>query len=571
MKISRFESQQFAIDESPTIKEQSISGKDLLLYGGNRSGKTLTFNALLYGLFGRRGTFGVTPGQSSTVELYFDSADAIIRDRSHEYQHDGNTLDVEEGVREHLGQEENVGLQFVPSNPSKQPLSRLSEDELLDRIRSVLSSEKQEAIERHRRAKSELEHLKEIRRRGESQPGVRELEERLDDLPVKDTRDRIEEIEDLLELIESGQIQEISDRLQQKDDVAEELDQLYDRRRELNQTLKEKRRELGDASRYTQQINDLIIDAIQEFTCPVCGRLVEEDTARNRLPDRCPQCARPRDLSDLRDRLEDRVSKADTQIETLKEEIGDLEEELAEVNADIDELQESEPELSDLNGFVRTALDQADHDIEKLHERTQRELQTHEEQLAELEEEQSIVEEQLKARRQLLDEFEEAIQVAEERVVELEEQAFDEVRERFTDRISEVYQEIAPDLGTDVGLTPDGELDFPGTGSEGIRPYDRLSSGERRLVNLAFAITMAEFARENDEAHDWEVLVLDEPLTNLESDIQDAAARYLRNTDIQCIMTSPLDRIQSHFRDDEAEIVGLDRIETEDTTLEEYL
>ncbi|WP_435181292.1 AAA family ATPase [Halorussus sp. AFM4] len=571
MKISRFESEQFAIDESPIIKEQSISGKDLLLYGGNRSGKTLTFNALLYGLFGRRGTFGVTPGQSSTVELYFDSADAIIRDRSHEYQHDGNTLDVEEGVREHLGLEENIGLQFVPSNPSKQPLSRLSENDLLDRIRSVLSSEKQEAIERHRRAKSELEHLKEIRRRGESQPGVRELEERLDDLPVKDTRDRIEEIEELLELIESGRIQEISDRLQQKDDVAEELDELYDRRRELNQTLKEKRRKLGDASRYTQKINDLIIDAIQEFTCPVCGRLVEEDTARNRLPDRCPQCARPRDLSDLRDRLEDRVSKADTQIETLKEEIGDLEEELAKVNADIDELQESEPELSDLNGFVRTALDQADHDIENLRERTHRELRTHEEQLAELEEEQSIVEEQLMARRRLLDEFEESIQVAEERVVELEEQAFDEVREKFTDRISEVYQEIAPDLGTDVGLTQNGKLDFPGTGSEGIRPYDRLSSGERRLVNLSFAITMAEFARENDEAHDWEVLVLDEPLTNLESDIQDAAARYLRNTDIQCIMTSPLDRIQSHFRDDKAEIVELDRIETEDTTLEDYL
>ncbi|WP_135535462.1 AAA family ATPase [Halostella pelagica] len=571
MKISRFESERFAIDESPTIKEQSISGKDLLLYGGNRSGKTLTFNALLYGLFGRSGTFGVTPGQSSTVELYFDSADAIIRDRSHEYQHEGNTLDVEEGVREHLGLEENIGLQFVPSSPSKQPLSRLSENELLDRIRSVLSSEKQEAIERHRRAKSELEHLKEIRRRGETQPGVRELNDRLDDLPVKDTRNRIKEIKELLDLIESGRIQEISDRLQQKDDVAEELNQLYDRRRELNQTLKEKRRELGDASRYTQKINDLIIDAIQEFTCPVCGRLVEEEIARNRLPDRCPQCARPRDLSDLRDRLEDRVSKADTQIETLKEEIGDLEEELAEVKADIDELQQSEPELSDLNGFVRTALDQADYDIEKLRERTHRELQTHEEQLDELEEEKSIVEEQLAARRQLLDEFEAAIQVADERVVELEERAFDEVREKFTDRISEVYQEIAPDLGTEVGLTQSGELDFPGTGSEGIRSYERLSSGERRLVNLAFAITMAEFARENEEVHDWEVLVLDEPLTNLESDIQDAVARYLRNTDIQCIMTSPLDRIQSHFRDDEAKIVGLDRIETEDTTLEEYL
>lgn len=571
MKISRFQSEQFAIDESPTIKEQSISGRDLLLYGGNRSGKTLTFNALLYGLFGRRGTFGVTPGQSSSVKLYFDSTDAIVRGRSHEYQYDGKTLDVQEGVKEHIGLEKNLGLQFVPSNPSKQPLSRLSEDELLDRIRSVLSSEKQEAIERHRRAKSELEHLKEIRRRGETQPGVRELEERLDDLPVKDTRDRIEDIENLLELIESGRIRKISDRLQQKDDVAEELDNLYDRRRALNQTLKEKRRELGDASRYTQKINDLIIDAIQEFTCPVCGRLVEEETARNRLPDRCPQCARPRDLSDLRDRLEDRVSKADTQIETLKEEIGNLEEELAEVNADIEELQKSEPELYDLNGFVRTALDQSDHNIEKLRKRTRRELQAHEEQLAELEEEQSIVEEQLTARRQLLNVLEESVQVAEDRGDEFEERAFDEVREKFTDRLSEVYQEIAPNLGTEVRLTQSGELDFPGTGSEGIRSYERLSSGERRLVNLAFAITMADFARKNDEVHDWEVLVLDEPLTNLESDIQDAAARYLRNTDIQCIMTSPLDRIQSHFRDDEAEIIELDRIETEATTFEEYL
>ena len=134
-----------------------------------------------------------------------------------------------------------------------------------------------------------------------------------------------------------------------------------------------------------------------------------------------------------------------------------------------------------------------------------------------------------------------------------------------------IYHDIAPDLGTEIGFTPEGELEFPGTGSEGARSYDRLSSGERRLINLAFAITLAEFAQENEDAHEWEVIVLDEPLTNLESEIQDAAARYLRETDIQCFMTSPLDRIQSHFQDDQAEIIPLDRIRTENTTLEEYL
>jgi DNA repair exonuclease SbcCD ATPase subunit len=177
----------------------------------------------------------------------------------------------------------------------------------------------------------------------------------------------------------------------------------------------------------------------------------------------------------------------------------------------------------------------------------------------------------LKERRELLAELDNAIEESEYEIEQLEGDAFDEIREEFTSRLSMIYHDIAPDLGTEIGFTPEGELEFPGTGSEGARSYDRLSSGERRLVNLAFAITLAEFAQENEDAHEWEVIVLDEPLTNLESEIQDAAARYLRETDIQCIMTSPLDRIQSHFQDDQAEIIPLDRIRTENTTLDEYL
>jgi DNA repair exonuclease SbcCD ATPase subunit len=573
MKINRLEIEKFAIEESPTINERSISGKDILLYGGNRSGKTLTFNALLYALFGRSGTFGIAPGQRSTVNMYFDSADAIIREpsQSHQYQHDEGVVDVEDGVAENIGPQKTVGLQFIPSNPADQPLSDISNNELLDRIRTILSTEKQEKIERHRRARSELNHLKEIRRRGENQPGVRELKDDLDQLPVSTTEDRLDDIEELQSIIESGRILVIRDRLQEKDDVAEQLDDLYDRRRDLEQTLKEKRRELGDANRYTKEINDLIIDAIQEFTCPVCGRLVKEKTARQRLPNRCPQCGRPRDLSELRDQLEEKISGADDRIEKLEEDIDDLEDKLSSVKSEIDDLQDSEPELSDLNPFVRTALKQADYDIERLKDRTENEIKTHRDKLDELYDEQERLKSQLDSRNELIEEVEDSIETANANISELEQEAFDEVRERFTDRLSEVYHAIAPDLGTDIGLTPEGEIDFPGTGSEGIRSYDRLSSGEKRLVNLAFAITIAKFARENEEGHNWEVLILDEPLTNLESDIQDAAARYLRDAEIQCIMTSPLDRIQSHFRDDDAEIVPLERIQTEETTLEEYL
>jgi DNA repair exonuclease SbcCD ATPase subunit len=571
MKISRLEIENFAIEESPTINEQSVEGRDLLLSGGNRSGKTLIFNALLYGLFGRSGTFGISPGQRSKINIHFDNAHIISRERSHQYEHEDGILGANEGVEKYVGPRKTIQLQFIASNPTNQPLSILSGQELLNRLRTILTNERQSEIERHRRAQSELEHRREIRRRGEDRPSIREIEEELDSLPVQQTRDRIADIEELRELIKSGEVESISARLQQKDEIASRLDDLYDRRRELEDTLKSKRGELADASRYTQEVSELIVDAIHEFTCPVCGRLVEESTARQRLPDRCPQCGRPRDLSELRENLRQKVDNADSRVDELKEDIADLEEELASVNAEINELTESEPELSGLNQFVRTALKQADYEIDSLQERTSEELQNHRENLEELESQQQTLNQQLKERRELLAELDNAIEESKYEIEQLEGDAFDEIREEFTSRLSMIYHDIAPDLGTEIGFTPEGELEFPGTGSEGARSYDRLSSGERRLVNLAFAITLAEFAQENEDAHEWEVIVLDEPLTNLESEIQDAAARYLRETDIQCIMTSPLDRIQSHFQDDQAEIIPLDRIRTENTTLEEYL
>ncbi|RLM91123.1 AAA family ATPase [Haloarcula sp. Atlit-7R] len=571
MKISRLEIENFAIDESPTITEDTISGDDLLLSGGNRSGKTLTFNAILYALYGRSGTFGVTSGQHSTVNVHFDNTDAVLRDRKHTYEQDGQSLNAGEGVKSYIGAEENVSLQFITANPANQPISALSGEDLLNRIRALLSAENQTKIKRHRRAKHDLVHLREIRRRGQERPSIRQLEENLNSLPISSTQNRIVEIEELRELIESGEIESISARLQAKDEVAERLDELYDRRRSLEDQLKQKRRELSDTSRYTQKVNDLIIDAIQEFTCPVCGRLVEEETARNRLPNRCPQCGRDRDLSELREQLREKVDSADDRIEGLKEEIGELEKELSEVKAEITELKESEPELQDLNQFVRTALKQAGYDIDQLQERTDTELAQKREDLEEFKSRKEELSTQLEKRQELLNAIDESISAAEAQIEELKQEAFEEIRETFTDRLSEVYQEIAPGLGTEVGLTPDGELEFPGTGSEGIRPYDRLSSGEKRLVNLAFGLTVAQFAQENEDAHNWEVLVLDEPLTNLESDIQDAAARYLRDAEIQCIMTSPLDRIQSHFQDDQSQIIQLNRIRTEATTLDEYL
>jgi len=571
MNLSRLAIENFAIEESPTINLQSLSGNDLLFYGGNRSGKTLIFNAILYGLYGRRETFGVSPGQRSQVTLHFDNADTIEREGEHIYRHRGEQIDATEGVKSYIGPKDTVRLQFVPSESSDQPLGRLSGPETLDRIRAILSISAQSEIEKHRKAISHLKHLKEIKRRGEAGHGIRELKSQIRELPIRDTENRIEDIEELQELIQSGEIFSIRDRLQDQGSVSESLDELYDRRREITQTLKQKGRERRDTVRYDQEVEDLIIDALQEFTCPICGRLVREQTARNRLPDKCPQCARPRDLDELRSRLSEKVSAADERIERLDDEIEELEGELDEVDAEINELQSQEADLESLNQFIRTALDQADYDIDQLQERTERELERHREELDQLQEKEEELSSALNVRRALIESFDESLQFASERISELEAETRQEVQEEFTDRISDVFQAIGSDLGTQVGISSDGELQFPGTGSEGVRTFSRLSSGERQLANLAFTITLAQFAQENSDAHEWEVLVLDEPLTDLESDVQDSVLEYLLDSDLQCIITSSLEEVRSHFRNSDAEIQPVNRITTQDTTLDEYL
>lgn len=97
MKINRLQIEGFAIEDYPTINKQNINGDDLLLTGGNRSGKTLTLNAILYSLYGPRATFGVQPGRQSEVEVIFDSGDRLDRGASgREYRHGGEVYDTED-------------------------------------------------------------------------------------------------------------------------------------------------------------------------------------------------------------------------------------------------------------------------------------------------------------------------------------------------------------------------------------------------------------------------------------------------------------------------------------------
>jgi hypothetical protein len=194
MKIERFQIEEFGIEESPQLNRPDIQGQDVLIHGNNRSGKTLTYNAIIYGFYGRKG-IEASPGDSSSVEVKFDNNHKLVRKRSgHVYKQNGQNIEADKVVSEKLGRRSITQLQCLPSNIDNQPLSRIKGSDLVQLIREMLDQPIQEKIQRHKIAKSHLEDLIEREKFGGGGKSLDALEREKEDLNIEKLENRYEKI-----------------------------------------------------------------------------------------------------------------------------------------------------------------------------------------------------------------------------------------------------------------------------------------------------------------------------------------------------------------------------------------
>jgi DNA repair exonuclease SbcCD ATPase subunit len=558
MKVSRLHIEQFARDAFPTFSEDNIAADDLLLVGGNRSGKTLTFNALLYGLYGPRATYGVSPGRTSKVRFVFNNDDELIRGGSgRRYSHGNETFEkdvVDQAVAERIGEEDIVSNQFIPSETDELPLATLSKKERISLIRRLLDNKIQENIEQLEKKREELEEKIERIKRTELRP----QQEDLDEISMSRYESRLEKIEQVQSLIDSGRIETIKQRLLDNEEVRDSLEELDDRRHAINQELRKKERKLRERRRYTDEVNDIILDAISELTCPVCDQIVREQTAKRRLQDgRCPQCGRERSLDNLRQDLRSKIDSADEVIETLESEIEDLRNEKEKIENEIKTLQDSVPDLSDLNDLTIHTLKSNDYDIEAVADQTQEKIKQHRSTINELSKQKDQLEASIGEIEAKLSELEESHTATIERIQELTQESFEDIITSFRDQWSENYELMAPDLAVEINLRSDGSIILPG--NDGPRAYDELSTGEVRLLNISFVYTLARQATDSrSEGHNWECIVMDEPFANIDEDLRNNTIEVLRNSNIQFVITTSNEDLTRHF--DPNQVKSLNRM-----------
>lgn len=558
MRVDAVDIEQFAKDEYPGITLEEIGGENVLIGGENRSGKTLTFNALLYNLLGSRHTIGLNTGRSNSVFLKFTEGTSFLRD-SHQAEFSDGDTEYESGdakeefaewlcdePTEEVSREDIIKSHFLHSHLDQLPLATLGDEQRISLIRAIVDESTQVDIETHKRAQDYLDSL--VKSQKSYLERLEDDEEELQN-ELNSAKNEFEKYENLIELLESGRLEELAQQLQEHEEVRERLSDLYTEKENLRQTKRSKKKLRRKWKRYREKERQSVIaSATNDFVCPACEGRVSEDLAESRMNrSRCPFCAVDHDLDELKESIDEKIDQSEEEVETLNEEIEEIAERVGEIEEAIQELQEERPEVSDLDSFVERQLRQNDYQTTGLREEAEEELAKNEEtiekcepQLVEIEERKNELEERIPA-------FEESLSAAEDTISELEEESRSEDVEAFRERWEDYYQQMAGDIGMDIRISEEGDIIIPGNETE--RHYDQagdLSDSEVHLLNISFTVTLNHFVRQKEHT-EWNTIVMDEPFTNLDDDGTQELVEFTQSADIQFIMTTSDEELEGHY------------------------
>lgn len=563
MKIDSLDIEEFASGEHRGKTVENIRGESLLFKGGSRTGKTLTFNAILYNLLGARHTIDLATGRQNEVEIKFTDGTKFFRgnpEAEYEYEDQSPTgAEASNAFEERIGEPSIVKSHFVHSHIGKMPLDQLSRSKRISLVRKVTNEDLTERLSKFERAEDQLGQLL-----VEARDEERRISEDLNEVErqVSELQSQKGKYENIQEKIESGELEEVSSQLQRDEKLEQRLDQLFREKEGLRKRLRKLHRKKRKQQNYDSEVKQIIAEAVNDFTCPTCDRRISTEKAKNRMDSgHCPYCGRKHSLEQLKESISNRIDRSDELLEELKAEIEDLQEQRDEVTEEIERIRENRPEIGDLDGFVKRRLDEYNHNIQQLREHVEEELVNISESLDQAKEDKQDLKEQGKKVEQRIEQYSAALESASEMAEKLSDESFEAGIQEFSEAWEEAYNAMNSNLELDIDIDEEGRVRFPGRNS--LREYDRggnLSGSELHLLNISFACTLSKFATQNNVI-DWDVVVLDEPFSNLqEKKNRKAALNYVTGLDNQVIVTTSNESLGPEF--DNVEVLEREALQT---------
>lgn len=551
MKIDRIQINEFARPElthTGPLQLENVNGQDVLINGENQSGKTLCFNAILYALLDR--VIELQRGHGNAVTIGLDNQMTVFRGET------GHTVTLnneeygpetaEQVQQRELGEYEVLDKQFIHSHLRQLPLERLSPS---DRVDLILYSTEGEIGEELANLSDEIENTEQNieEKRAEVNSLTGEKNEKKSTLSQLESQ--ISNWYDLREKLENGRLAEISSGLKQNPKIESRLDDLTSKSRHLQIQLKELKNSKSRLEELQKDVEEIFVEALEEFVCPVCEGKVGKSEVSDRLSeDVCPFCSQPRDISELKEQLNYKKKGSEEEIRTVEKEIQSVQSERNEIKEEIRALKDEKFDKSGFNDFVINKLSKHNHDLSEIEQRVAEKLPQLQGEYDEYKDRLSAIEDQLSTATQERMHLADKLEELKEKKEEIEENAVANIISDFESNWKNHYQNIATDLERELHFNDDGKVILSAPSGQS-REYERrgdLSDAEITLLNISFSLALNDWAVKYDKAM-LQTVVLDEPFVRFDDDIRRGAISYLKKVNHQIILTSSSQEVVREF------------------------
>ncbi|WP_459202081.1 AAA family ATPase [Methanococcus sp. CF] len=336
---------------------------NLMIYGGNSSGKSTTIDALGYAVFGTGGSRIKNHNLADTyIELKNSDYELSIKRKVG----DEHFLTVK-SLKDSANETETIrGIDkidakikelFNINKESLEPRGKIVYQSPNDSLRKLNKSRFMELLSYYTglyQKNYTIDENKKVLRKIEDDKGHLEIDQNRIKKEIamlktqnRDSEKYIGKLKNLVESYENGSMEKYFEFKKQKNEVFEQAKELSSNIKSLESKKRQKLGELGKLkSFYKQQILDLVKQTLSSLVCPVCGDNANLGKISNYYKTKkCPYCGSENYDKSLYDIIANRIDSSDEKVPEFEKEIEKITKEIDDKKAMLESIEKGEKNL----------------------------------------------------------------------------------------------------------------------------------------------------------------------------------------------------------------------------------
>jgi chromosome segregation ATPase len=489
-----------------------LGKKSLFVHGTNNTGKTTSFDATMFAIFGSEFVDRPLSSLDDTEIVLANSETTLTIARKYHtppqlrIQKNNNSARINgvEAVDKCL-----YDLFNLPRDPK---IGKLL-------IHSLVVPQRGEDTILTKRSYRELETIiltfcggiKEIARFSEINSEINIREQKLDTfdrnkrsiyedvrylkLGITQNKKYAEEMKEFLSQYESKKLFETAEALNKQKILMDKLNKLYSRKSGLRDKLIKINKEIGDLEQfYNRRLTDVVKETLSVLVCPVCGENLPLDKIESRKSRAlCPFCGREHYSGSLYSILKQQIDESNSRLDPLKKDRGKIKKEIDEAETQINEVKHV-PEfsvLSKFNHIIIKVIGECNNKIE-----FENKYNEHKDKYNKFSAEFKKINEEIQVKEKYVSEIERKEKLLRDEISELEkekqilkETRINEELKEFESILNNVFKELVGHTEGTLKYT-DGKIYLCTTSERNCSNKNDISYSQKKLIDIALWATL---------------------------------------------------------------------------------